>query len=102
MADTDKRRRGLRQVILPLLEEEKVMESWVYKQGEEKGIDKGRAKVGRKAVGLLYETRFGPMPAHLRARVDATEEADLVERWCEVVARGSKEEVDAALAGNGH
>lgn len=40
MADVDQRRRGLRDVIVPLFEEEKVMESWLYKQGEEKGIEK--------------------------------------------------------------
>jgi len=102
MADTDKRRRGLRQVIVPLLNEEKVMESWVYKQGEESGIEKGRAEghleAARNAVVLFYEARFGAMPVELRARVEATTSAALATRWCEMVARGTKEEVDAALA----
>ncbi len=48
MADTDGRRRGLRQVILSLLKEESIMESWVYKQGEQKGIE----KVSRRACSL--------------------------------------------------
>lgn len=98
MADTDKRRRGLRQVIVPLLKEEKVMESWVYKQGEESGIEKGRLEATRNAIVLLYEARFGAMPGELRARVAAAKTAAAAERWHETVARGTKEEVDAALA----
>jgi hypothetical protein len=41
LADADKRQRGLRGVITSLLPEEVVMESWIYKQGEEKGLEKG-------------------------------------------------------------
>ena len=41
LADADKRKRGLRDVITSLLPEEVVMESWVYKQGKEKGREEG-------------------------------------------------------------
>lgn len=49
LADADKRQRGLRGVITSLLPEEVVMESWVYKQGKEKGREEGR----ELGVGLL-------------------------------------------------
>jgi hypothetical protein len=42
LADADPRKRGLRGVITSLLPEEAVMESWVYKQGKEKGLEEGR------------------------------------------------------------
>jgi flagellar biosynthesis/type III secretory pathway protein FliH len=90
------------------------MESWIYKQGEQKGFGKGEQegfgkgikqgkREGKKegkqeAVVLVYETRFGPMPAELRSRVETTEDAARVERWCQLVASASKEEVDAELA----
>lgn len=44
MADLDRRRRGLREAILRLLDEETVMQSWIYKQGEEKGFEKATAR----------------------------------------------------------
>ncbi|MEZ4293654.1 MAG: Yae1 family protein, partial [Polyangiaceae bacterium] len=44
MADADKRNRGLRHAILPLLREEIIMESWVYTQGKLKGIEEGKLK----------------------------------------------------------
>lgn len=97
MADTDKRRRGLRQAIVPLLKEETIMESWVYKQGEERGLEKG-LQTARRALVLLYEARLGPLSEPLQARVQAASSPDLISRWCELAASGSKEEVDAALA----
>ncbi len=66
MADVDRRRRGLRDVIVPLFEEEKVMESWLYKQGEEKGIEKGIETGARRALvdGLrgVFVRRAGRQP----------------------------------------
>lgn len=50
MADVDRRRRGLRSVIVPLLKEEKVMESWLYKQGEEKGEKRGEKRGAEKTL----------------------------------------------------
>lgn len=56
IADADKRKRGLRSIIVSLLKEEIIMESWVYRQGVEKGVEKGvqpfarmlERKLGRK------------------------------------------------------
>jgi hypothetical protein len=50
LADADKRQRGLRDVIVSLLPEEIVMESWVYLQGVEKGV--------KKDVTRLFERRL--------------------------------------------
>jgi hypothetical protein len=81
MADVDKRRRGLRSVIVPLLSEEIVMESWIYKQGEQKGLEKGMEKGLEKGLekgrvegraGLLLDllaAKFGRLPPKVRARV---------------------------------
>src|SRR5882672_10649860 len=41
LADADKRHRGLRGVVTSLLPKELIMQSWIYKQGEEKGLEKG-------------------------------------------------------------
>lgn len=38
MADVHRRRRGLRNAIVKLLDEETVMQNWIYKQGEEKTL----------------------------------------------------------------
>ncbi len=54
MADADKRRRGLRDVIVSLLPEEIVMESWVFKQGIEKGIEKG----SRQELSRMFERKL--------------------------------------------
>jgi hypothetical protein len=104
MSDVDKRRRGLRSVIVPLLNEEFVMQNWLYKQGEQKGFDRGVEQgiekgiaLARKALVLFYETRFGAMPAPLRERVQAAHDPDLVGRWCELVSQGTREDVDRAL-----
>lgn len=56
LADADRRQRpGLRQAIVSHLPEELVMESWVYKQGLEKGIEKGQ----KQLLQRLFERRLG-------------------------------------------
>jgi len=69
MADTDKRRRGLRDAIVPLLNEEIVMESWIYKVGEQKGIARGRAEGRAELLLDLLAAKFGPLAAEVRAGV---------------------------------
>jgi hypothetical protein len=88
---------GSDSVIVSLLREESIMESWVYKQGEQTGLEKG-IQPARKTLVLLYEARFGAMALELRARVEAAHQPDLLDRWAEVVAHASKVDVDRALA----
>jgi hypothetical protein len=73
MADADKRRRGLREVIVSLLPEEIVMESWVFKQGIEKGIEKGVQKGSRQELTKIFERK-------LRRPLADQEQATLVQR----------------------
>lgn len=67
MADLDRRRRGLREAILRLLDEETVMQSWIYKQGEEKGIEKATARNLRALFVRLVSRQ--PTPEEERALV---------------------------------
>jgi hypothetical protein len=53
LADADKRQRGLRSVITSLLPEEVVMESWIYKQGKQKGVEEGLEQGLEKGLGPL-------------------------------------------------
>jgi hypothetical protein len=77
LADTDKRRRGLREVIVSLLPEEIVMESWVYQQGLDKGIERGIErgieKGIKKELAKLFERR-------LKRPLSEQENATLVRR----------------------
>jgi hypothetical protein len=50
MADADKRKRGLRGILVSLLKEEIIMESWVYRQGMEKGVEQGVEKGVEKGI----------------------------------------------------
>lgn len=62
IADADKRKRGLRGIIVSQLKEEIIMESWVYRQGMEKGeqqgIEKGIEKGGQPFARML-ERKLG-------------------------------------------
>jgi len=73
MADTDKRRRKLKNVIVPWLSKEIVMQSWIYKDGEKdglkKGLEKGRAEGRAELLLDLLAAKFGRVPAKVRARV---------------------------------
>jgi hypothetical protein len=73
LADTDKRHRGLRDVIVSLLPEEIVMESWVYQQGLNKGIERGIDKGIKKELAKLFERR-------LKRPLSEQENATLVRR----------------------
>jgi len=62
MADTDGRRRGLRNAIIRLLKEETLMESWLYKQGENKGIEKGIEQSAARSLRSVFVRRTGRQP----------------------------------------
>lgn len=97
MADADRRRRGLRTAILPLLKEELVMASWVYEQGMAAGEAKGKArgealgkalgealgKANGKADSLLrvLDARGLSVPDEVRARILACSDTDQLDAW---------------------
>lgn len=55
VADKDKRQRGLRDAILSALNEEVVMESWVWNQGKQQGKQQGEQSL----LVMLYEMQLG-------------------------------------------
>jgi hypothetical protein len=60
IADADKRKRGLRGIIVSLLKEEIIMESWVYRQGMEKGLEQGLEKGVEQGVEKGVEKGIQP------------------------------------------
>jgi hypothetical protein len=90
MADADKRRRGLSKVIIPLLDEEVVMQSSVFKMGVEKGIEEGLEKgleKGLEPLALLFERKLG-------RTLEAPERAMLMQR---LTSLGPDRLLDAGL-----
>ncbi|MBK8257833.1 MAG: hypothetical protein IPK82_34845 [Polyangiaceae bacterium] len=85
MADIDKRSRNLREVILPLLREETVMQNWFYKQGEAKGEARGEAR--GKAVGeatallRILERRRIAVPVEAREKILTCGDTSQLETW---------------------
>jgi hypothetical protein len=55
LADQDRRRRGLRSVIVDVLGEEVVMQSWVWTEGEKRGRD----QTEQRTIARLFEKRLG-------------------------------------------
>ncbi|MBK8257170.1 MAG: hypothetical protein IPK82_31420 [Polyangiaceae bacterium] len=93
MADIDKRSRNLREVILPLLSEETVMQNWFYKQGEARGREAGQAlgeargEARGKAVGeatallRILERRGIAVPAEAREKILTCTTTAVLETW---------------------
>src|SRR4051794_40332301 len=70
LADADARHRGLRDVITAHLPEELVMHSWVYRQGEQRGIEKG-IEQGREQAAAALRSAIEKMLAPREVRVTA-------------------------------
>lgn len=82
MADADKRRRGLSDVIVSLLPEEIVMESWVFKQGVEKVIEKG----SRRELSRMFERKLKhPLAEQEQATIAQRLDTLGADRLCDVV-----------------
>lgn len=81
MADMDKRRRNLREAILPLLREETVMRNWVFKQGEARGRAEGRAEGEAFALLRILERRTIPVPGDARSRILACTDTAQLGVW---------------------
>ncbi|MBK8257639.1 MAG: hypothetical protein IPK82_33835 [Polyangiaceae bacterium] len=97
MAEIDKRSRNLREVILPLLREETVMQNWFYKQGEARGEARGReagqalgearGEARGKAVGeatallRILERRGIAVPPEAREKILTCTTTAMLETW---------------------
>ncbi|MBK8257870.1 MAG: hypothetical protein IPK82_35030 [Polyangiaceae bacterium] len=81
MADIDKRSRNLREVILPLLREETVMQNWFYKQGEARGEARGKAVGEATALLRILERRGIAVPAEAREKIVTCTTTSTLETW---------------------
>ncbi len=85
LADADGRARGLREVIAAQLPEELVMQSWVYTQGKqrgiEEGVEKGRQEGLRQSIELALATRGLRLTAARRAQLDAEGRPEVLQMW---------------------
>lgn len=81
MADADKRHRDLRGAIVSMVGKEIIMENWLYKQGLEKGLEKGRLVQARSALYRVFGNRNLPLTEEEKARIEACTDLTTLERW---------------------
>lgn len=89
LADADGRARGLRDAITAQLPEELVMQSWVYTQGKQKGLEEGkqkgleegRANELRAVIEQTLATRGLRLTAARRAQIAAETRPDVLRVW---------------------
>jgi hypothetical protein len=65
-------------------------------KGLSQGLQKGLAP-SRRALVILYETRFGSMPVSLRNRVERAADPKTLSQWCDLMASSTQKDVDRAL-----
>lgn len=63
----------------------------------DEGRQEGQAYEARRALTLLYQARFGPLPPALRDELEATTDTATLERWLLLVGTRSEQEVVAYL-----
>ncbi|HEU4537555.1 MAG TPA: hypothetical protein VFS00_25725 [Polyangiaceae bacterium] len=63
----------------------------------DEGRQEGQAYEARRALTLLYQARFGPLPPALRDELEATTDTATLERWLLLVGTRSEQEVVASL-----
>ena len=71
-------------------------EEWERKI-REKGLEQGIEQGAKRALGLLYQARFGAMPRAIADALEATHDTATLERWLVLVGTRSQEEVAAAV-----
>jgi hypothetical protein len=64
---------------------------------QERGRQEGHAEEAKRALTLLYQARFGPMPPALSGALEATRDTATLERWLVLVGTRPEPEVVAAL-----
>lgn len=99
-ADPGRRTAEDKELLMSTQDAYAVWEEKVLERGAQKGIDQGIERglaPARAALVRMFELRFGPAPAAVRARVEATKDPDLMMKWSELVATASRSEIDLAL-----
>ena len=69
----------------------------LYEEWERKIREKGLEQGSKRALGLLYQARFGAMPRAIADALEATHDTATLERWLVLVGTRSQEEVAAAM-----
>jgi len=88
----DARKRGLRTVIAAQLPEEIVMQSWVYTQGREKGLEQGL----RRSIALGLSARGLKLTAARRAQLAAETRVAVLQTWLTRAVTAARAAVFAA------
>src|SRR5262249_8704273 len=93
MADADKRQRGLRNAILPLLKKELIMASWVYEQGRAAGVAQGETRGEANAVLRVLVARGIVVSEEVRERILSCTDLAQLDAWLDraVVATRAEE-----------
>jgi hypothetical protein len=61
------------------------------------GRQEGQAHEAKRALTLVYQARFGPLPPALGEALEATDDTATLERWLVLVGTRSEPEIAAAL-----
>jgi hypothetical protein len=83
-----------------LMSTQSLYEEWerkVAQTGREQGREEGREQGTKRALGVLYEARFGAMPLALAEAIENVHDVATLERWLVLVGTRSQDEVAAAV-----
>jgi len=89
MADVDQRKRGLRPVITSRVNEEGIMQNWLYqeghqqgrKEGRKEGLDEGRLEEARAALRRVLARRELALSPRQQKRINDCTDLARLERW---------------------
>jgi len=71
-------------------------EEWRQKT-EQAGVERGVERTLKRNLLEVYETRFGAVPADLRAAIDATHDEPTLDAWFKLALTRSVDEIAAAI-----
>lgn len=107
-ADEEKQTSEDREFLMSTQDALEMWERQVEQRGEERGEERGLRRglerglkqglaPARHGLVVLYQSRFGAVPPAVRARIEATSDPDTINGWFDLVASGTREDVDRAL-----
>jgi hypothetical protein len=79
-----------------LMSTQDLYEEWKQKT-EQAGVERGIEHKAKQDLLELYETRFGAIPAELRAAIQATHDEPTLHAWFKLAITRSAEEIAAAI-----
>jgi hypothetical protein len=83
-----------------LMSTQNLYEEWertTRERGREEGREQGREQEAKRALAVLYEARFGPMPRPIADAIEAARDVATLERWLVLVGTRPQEAVAAAI-----